>query len=117
MLGNPPRRGLPKGSWPCLVVVLGALLGLLGCAADAGPELLNVIDVVPRAVDVGDRIEILGTNLPAGEAREALVTFRGELRRPGQAPLADQVIEIDRAQIGGDKVTMLFTEGLQTRFC
>jgi len=117
MLGNPPRRGLLKGAWPCLVVVLSALLGLLGCAADGGPELLNVIDVVPRAVDVGDRIEILGTNLPTGEAREAVVTFRGELRRPGQAPLPDQVIEVDRAQISGDKVTMLFTEGLQTRFC
>ncbi|MCC6556696.1 MAG: NADH-quinone oxidoreductase subunit NuoH [Polyangiaceae bacterium] len=117
MRGLSPRRGLPRGSWPCLIVLLGALLGVLGCAADTGPELLNVIDVVPRAVDVGDRIEILGTNLPTGEAKEAIVTFRGELRRPGQAPLTDQVIEVDRAQIGGDKVTMLFTEGLQTRLC
>jgi NADH-quinone oxidoreductase subunit H len=117
MRGSPRRTSLPKALLPCFLALVGALLGVLGCASDASPELLNVIDVVPRSVDVGDRLEILGANLPTGDAKEAIVTFRGELRRPGQAPLTDQVIPIERAQIGSDKVTLLFTEGLQTRIC
>jgi NADH-quinone oxidoreductase subunit H len=101
-----------------LALVLGAMFALLGCAADnAGPELLNVIDVAPREVDVGDRIEVLGTNLPAGEAKEAKVTFAGKLRRPGQAPIEGQEITVEKAQLGTDKVSMIFTEGLQSRFC
>jgi NADH-quinone oxidoreductase subunit H len=91
--------------------------GLTGCAGDSGaPELLNVIDVAPREVDVGDRIEVLGTTLPTGEAHEAQVTFKGELRRPGQAPV-DAEITVEKAIISTDKVSMIFTEGLESRFC
>lgn len=110
------------GSRPCsprglLALALLALAGLLGCAAqNTAPELLNVIDVAPREIDVGDRIEVLGTNLPTGEAKEARVTFSGTLRRPGQAPLENQEITVDRAQLSTDKVSMVVTEGLQTRF-
>jgi NADH-quinone oxidoreductase subunit H len=97
---------------------LFAVLTVLGCARrDGGPELLQVVDVQPRDVDVGDRIEVIGINLPTGEGREAQVDFRGELRRPGQQPLVDQHIQVDRAKVSGDKVTMVFTEGLQTQFC
>jgi NADH-quinone oxidoreductase subunit H len=99
------------------LVVLSALLGFAGCASDrTAPELLNVIDVAPREVDVGDRIEILGANLPTAEAKVATVTFRGTLRRPGQTPLTDQVVQVDQALVSSDKVSMIFTEGLQTRF-
>src|SRR5262245_37316826 len=99
------------------IVGLFAVLAVLGCARrDGGPELLQVVDVQPRDVDVGDRIEVIGINLPTGEGREALVEFRGELRRPGQAPLLEQHVQLDRAKVSGDKVTMVFTEGLQTAF-
>jgi NADH-quinone oxidoreductase subunit H len=94
-----------------------ACLGLIGCAADSSaPDLLNVIDVAPREVDIGDRIEVLGTTLPTGEAKEATVTFKGELRRPGQKPI-DAEITVDKAQVSTDKVSMIFTEGLESRFC
>ncbi|MGK4001738.1 NADH-quinone oxidoreductase subunit NuoH [Sorangium sp. So ce1036] len=116
MRRSPPWRALPRGFVVCLLV-LGALLGPAGCARSrTAPELLNVIDVVPREVDVGDRIEILGTNLPTAAAREAVVSFRGTLRRPGQAPLTDQSIEIEGAQISPSKISMVFSEGLQARF-
>jgi NADH-quinone oxidoreductase subunit H len=93
-------------------------VALLGCSGgNNAPDLLTMIDVVPREVDVGDRIEVLGINLPTGEAKEAKVIFRGELKRPGQSPLIDQVIEIDAAHLANDKVSMVFTEGLQSRFC
>lgn len=113
-----PASGYARRATATLLLLLGALFALFGCAAESSaPELLTMIDVAPREVDVGDRIEVLGINLPTGEAKEAKVTFRGELRRPGQTPLTDQVIEIDRATLANDKVTMVFTEGLQTLFC
>ncbi len=110
--------GQSRSRSPLAVIFLCvlALLAPLGCARDAAPDLLTVLDVAPREVDVGDRIEVLGTNLPSGQAKDAVVTFRGELRRPGQAVLTDQVIEVTSAQLSADKVTMIFTEGLQTRF-
>lgn len=110
-------RPFAASSFALLVAALLALL-LTACAPQSGtPDLLTVIDVAPREVDVGDRIEVLGINLPTGESKEAKVTFKGELRRPGQAPLADQTIEVEKAHLSNDKVAMTFTEGLQTLFC
>lgn len=115
-------RSTPRSrssSWlPAAVLAISAVLSVLGCGRRAGgPELLQVVDVQPRDVDVGDRIEVIGINLPTGEGREATVEFRGELRRPGQAPQVDQQIQVERGKVSGDKVTMVFTEGLQTAFC
>ena len=114
----PSFRARPPRSLAVIVLALGAFLGLVGCAADnRAPELLNVIDVAPREVDVGDRIEVLGVSLPTGEAKEARVTFSGELRRPGQDPLEKQEITVEKAVVGSDKIAMIFNEGLQARFC
>jgi NADH-quinone oxidoreductase subunit H len=118
---EPRRDRRPQLSTPaCLLAALLGLIAFLaafGCARQAdGPELLQVIDVQPRDVDVGDRIEVIGINL-RGEGREAQVEFRGELRRPGQTPLVDQRVLVDHGKVSGDKVTMVFTEGLQTAFC
>ncbi len=100
-----------------LALALAVSIGLLGCAADnSGRELLNVIDVAPREVDVGDRIEVLGTTLPTGMNKEARVTFTGTLHRPGQKPVDADVI-VEKAQISTDRVSMIFTEGLESRFC
>jgi NADH-quinone oxidoreductase subunit H len=115
-------RSTPRSrsfSWlSAALLAISAVLSVLGCGRRAGgPELLQVVDVQPRDVDVGDRIEVIGINLPTGEGREATVEFRGELRRPGQAPQVDQQIQIERGKVSGDKVTMVFTEGLQTAFC
>ncbi|HVY46349.1 MAG TPA: NADH-quinone oxidoreductase subunit NuoH [Minicystis sp.] len=115
----PPRE--PRRAARALIVAFAAFVAfaaaLVGCARqDAAPELLNVIDVAPHEIDVGDRIEVLGTNLPTSEAKEAQVTFKGELRRPGHEP-EEQTIEVDHAELATDKVSMIFTEGLQTRFC
>lgn len=115
----PVPRGCARQPLGVLAATILALLFVLvGCAPEGtAPELLNVVDVAPREVDVGDRIEVLGTNLPAGRSSEATVVFRGELRRPGRTPLLKQTIEIDRAQVSTDKVSMIFSEGLQARFC
>lgn len=100
------------------MVSLLVLFGLSACSASpSGLELLSVIDVAPREIDLGDRLEILGTNLPAVDAREATVVLRGTLRRPGQAPLTNQTITVQRAEVSSDKVSLRVTDDLLARFC
>jgi NADH-quinone oxidoreductase subunit H len=114
-----PRRHarLPLAAFVATLTVLATLLGCGRLDERDAPELLNVVDLAPREVDVGDRIEVLGTNLPAGKSHEAKVVFKGELRRPGRPVLQSQSIEVDRAVVSPDKISMIFTEGLQARFC
>ena len=113
-----PGIRFPRSCLWAFLALLAAVVCLFGCVSDgAPPPLLNVLDVAPNEVDVGDRLEILGTNLPAGEVQEATVTFEGQLRRPGRAPLAHQIISVDHAHVGADKISLLVTEGLQSRFC
>lgn len=95
-----------------------AVMALCGCSMQrTQPELIVLTDVVPRKVEIGDRIEVLGVNLPSSDARTARVTFEGELRRPGTATLTGQRIEVDGALVLSDKVSMPFTEALQERLC
>ncbi|HVK64182.1 MAG TPA: NADH-quinone oxidoreductase subunit H [Polyangium sp.] len=89
-----------------------------GCNVnDTAPDLLRVVDVAPRELESGDRLEVLGTNLPTGEAREATITFRGTLKRPGEAPIEGQTIIVDKARISTDKVSAAVSEALVARFC
>jgi NADH-quinone oxidoreductase subunit H len=94
-------------------------LGLanFGCTGDQAAHLLNVIDVVPRDVEVGDHIEILGSGLPAGNSKGVRIDFHGALHRPGQAPLENQTITVDKAAVSPDRVAVLVTESLQAAFC
>lgn len=115
MHGAPLRRALPP--LLLLLTALAALCLLPACAGDIAPDLLHVVDVVPRSIDVGDRVEILGANLPTGDARSATVIFEGELRRPGQAPLLGQRLEVDRAQVAGDRISFHLDEALHARIC
>jgi len=118
--GSPvAARGRSTSLIILLSVVVCATLSLfsLSCANDDGAHLLNIIDVVPREVEVGDQIEILGSSLPSGNAKGVRVEFRGALHRPGQEPLRDQTIRVDRATSTPDKVSVLVTESLQAAFC
>jgi NADH-quinone oxidoreductase subunit H len=112
-----PRTRSPGAGIRACFALLAFLAFVLGCQRRDTPELLHVIDVAPREIDVGDRIEVLGTNLRRDEVREAEVTFTGSLRRPGQAPIEQATIKAGKAQLSSDKVSMIFTEGLQSRFC
>lgn len=86
------------------------------CQAGDSANLLNVIDVAPRDVEVGDTIEILGSSLPSGDVKAASVTFKGKLFRPGEAGV-DFETTIEGAKPTPDKVSFTFTESLQTKFC
>lgn len=109
--GLPPARHL--------LVKLGFLLTLLGgCQSrDTAPDLLRVLDVAPREIEVGDRLEVIGTNLPTGDAREATITLHGSLHRPGEAPIADQTIFLGKARLSTERVSANVTEALITRVC
>ena len=74
-----------------LVVLAGLLaIGGLGCQRETAPPLIQVLDVAPREVEVGDRLEVLGGAFPQGKT--AHLVFRGTLFRPGEKPETDAVI-------------------------
>ncbi len=87
-----------------------------GCEHRSAPELLTLTELTPSEVDVGDRVDVLGLELPSGDVHEARVTFRGTLARPGRAPLVNQTIEVDGAQVSPDRVSFVLNEGLAERF-
>jgi NADH-quinone oxidoreductase subunit H len=99
--------------------VLGLLLSLialvLGCQKDGLPQLIQVLDLAPHEAEVGDRIEIIGSGFPEGKA--AHLTFRGDLHRPGQRMQRDVEIEADGVVSSAEQIEILFTEGLEERFC
>lgn len=117
-----PRGGTPA-FFVCVLATFVALLGLFGCKRNDAANLLDVIDVAPRDVEVGDTIEVLGSGLPSGNVSAATVSFEGELNRPGEEPQAiscaagGTCIQVEGAKPTPDKVSFTFTEGLQTKFC
>ena len=94
-----------------LAVVLGACR-----AVSARDDLLSLMDVAPREVEVGDTVEILGSHLPE-TAKGVTVTFEGRLLRPGAEPRDVSVVATDDARARIDKVSFTFTESLQAKLC
>jgi NADH-quinone oxidoreductase subunit H len=100
------------------LIALLSLVGIASCKKSDGPNLLDVIDVVPRDVEVGDTIEVLGTRMPTADVKSATITFEGKLHRPGQGSSGDKArIVVEGAKPGADKVSFAFTEALQGKFC
>src|SRR5262245_36574495 len=89
------------------------LLLCASCATRESVDLLEVIDIAPRDVEVGDTIEILGTGLPSGNVQSATIVFEGELLRPGEEPVTLDAscgpgatcIHVTGAKPSPDKVT------------
>jgi NADH-quinone oxidoreductase subunit H len=93
---------------------LAALVPLAGCQRDVGPQLIEVLDLAPREVERGDRVELLGASFPQG--KKAHVTFQGELHRPGEHPSSAQ-IAVDGTASTAAQIEIDFTEGLEELFC
>jgi hypothetical protein len=82
-----------RGSWS--LVARGVVLLALECAAgcelhDASPNLLEVTDLNPHSLEVGDRLTLNGSGFPEG--RTARISFHGDVFRAGQTPLHDVTI-------------------------
>lgn len=96
--------------WIALISAVSA-----GCSREAMPELITLDDVVPREVEVGDKLEISGTGLPEG--RTARVTFRGALHRPGEPAIENAEIVTKGEVTSRERVEIAYDEALEATFC
>jgi NADH:ubiquinone oxidoreductase subunit H len=97
-------------------VLLLVVLLLTGCGlSEPAPGLLNTVDFAPRAAEVGDRLEIIGTGFPEG--KPATLSFRGDLYRPGQEPLRDVDIAVGATSTSQNRISVILSEDIQSRFC
>ncbi len=68
------------------LLLLAVLVGGPSCAPGRSPELLEVDEVTPHAIERGTHVELGGTGFP--DRRVAQVAFVGQVHRPGEAPRA-----------------------------
>jgi NADH-quinone oxidoreductase subunit H len=99
-----------------LAVFLPLAAAVLGCQREgAVPQLIQVLDFAPHEAEVGDRLEVIGSGFPEG--KEAQITFRGVLHRPGEKPVRDTEIDVEGTVSSTEQIEIPFTEGLEARFC
>jgi NADH-quinone oxidoreductase subunit H len=85
------------------------------CGREASPQLVQVLDMAPREVEVGERVNLLGEGFPPG--KPAMVTFRGTLLRPGERPERGAEVVASGAVVGPEHVELGFTEVTEALFC
>jgi NADH-quinone oxidoreductase subunit H len=102
--------------FPAWIAVLTLVtLALCGCSrADQQLDLITVLDMTPREVDLGDRVEIIGVGFPVG--RPVTVSFQGDLLRPGRDPERNVTIEVKAVSASESRISFQFTQGMQDRF-
>jgi hypothetical protein len=108
---------VPRSVPNLLVLFLSVLasLALGGCDRDGVPPLVEVSEVSPREIEVGDRIELKGAGFPQG--RTARVTFRGTVLRPGQSPVHGATVEAEGVVASSDRIEIVVGDALEERFC
>jgi NADH-quinone oxidoreductase subunit H len=101
------------------VVLLAAIAwlsaGAGSCSQQPMAQLLEVREVTPADVEVGDRISVVGEGFPAG--RPARVTFRGDLHRPGERAVHGAEVVLQGAVVGPEQLEIPFGEAAQALFC
>jgi NADH-quinone oxidoreductase subunit H len=112
------RDRVPAALALCALLVASLLMvvALGGCQKETVPRLIQVLDIAPREVEVGDRLEVIGAGFPQGKT--AHLTFDGKLHRPGErTAVTDPAIEVDGVVTSPEQIEIPFTEGLQALFC
>jgi NADH-quinone oxidoreductase subunit H len=101
------------------VVLLAAIAwlsaGAGSCSQQPMAELIEVREVTPADVEVGDRLSVVGEGFPAG--RPARVTFRGDLHRPGERAVHGAEVVLQGAVVGPEQLEIPFGEAAQALFC
>lgn len=92
-----------------------ALFGAAACERDASPNLLEVTDLNPHSLEVGDRLTVNGSGFPEGRA--ARVRFHGDVFRAGHSPLHDVSIVAPAAASDPHAITVALTNELSREFC
>ena len=95
-----------------ITLLILAVLALWGCSRDQSIDLLTVLDITPRQVDLGDRIEIIGVDFPEGKT--AQITFDGDLHRPGR-PAEKASIQLDAMSASSSRINFELSQGLHDR--
>ena len=98
-------------AWITLLIL--SALAVWGCSRDQSLDLLTVLDITPREVDLGDRIEIIGVDFPEG--KPAHITFEGDLHRPGRPVEKDVSIRVDATSASSSRINFELTQGLHDR--
>lgn len=99
-------------AWITLLIL--TTLAAWGCSrADQRFDLLTVLDITPREVDLGDRIEIIGVDFPEG--KPVKITFQGDLHRPGRPVEKNVAIEVDTVSSSSSRIGFELTQGLHDR--
>ncbi len=98
-----------------LLAVGLCLLLLTGCERDGFPPLIEVHQLGPQQVEVGDRVEITGNGFPVGRA--AKLTFRGTLYRPDEEPIANALLRVDGTAVSATRIELMVSDDLRVLFC
>jgi NADH-quinone oxidoreductase subunit H len=85
------------------------------CGRESSPQLVQVLDMAPREVEVGEHVSLVGEGFPPG--KPAHVTFRGTLHRPGERPERGAEVVASGVVVGPQHVELAFTEAAQALFC
>jgi NADH-quinone oxidoreductase subunit H len=105
----------PLGPVAVALAVAWILGGAGSCADQASPQLVQVLDVAPREVELGDSIAVVGAGFPSGKT--ARVTFRGTLHRPGERPVTGAEVVAAGSVVGPERVEVSFGEANEALFC
>ncbi len=97
---------------PLGLVALAAPIG--GCALESPPITLEVADVQPHEVEVGEHLEIDGRGFPVG--RTARVSLRGEAHRAGQEPVQVRA-DVDAIAESQEHLDLAVTDALAGPLC
>jgi NADH-quinone oxidoreductase subunit H len=85
-------------------------------AADAPtPNLVRVREIVPREVEPGDRLAILGDGFILG--RPARLSFRGTLHRPGEPARRGVEIVVGGIVVAPERIDLALDDRTQSLFC
>ncbi|MCL2778150.1 MAG: PDZ domain-containing protein [Polyangiaceae bacterium] len=95
-------------------MALAIVLDLSGCDRDLVAPWIEVTEISPREIEVGDRFELRGSGFPQG--RVAHLTFRGALHRPGEKATGAS-IELDAVVMSSERIEAAFTDAFEERFC
>jgi NADH-quinone oxidoreductase subunit H len=95
--------------------VLGVVASGGSCASELGPQLVSVVDVQPRQVELGDHLVIAGQGFPAGQV--ARVVFDGALHRPGERVVEGAQVVLAGSVTAPDQVEVVFGDQAQALFC
>ena len=97
------------------VAVLALGLASACDAHDASPNLLEVSDLNPHALEVGDRLALNGSGFPEGRA--AKVSFHGDVFRAGQTPERDVTIVATASASDPHSIAVVLSPDLAREFC